>query len=93
VRFPDSVTVLRRAAADEYGNPGTSWTAPTATTVPGFLSGSSCFMPPDADVRDGDRLQLGTVVYDVTEIPLVVRSPARAVVTHVKLRRRVDGES
>lgn len=88
MRFPDAVTVLRPAGTDEYGNPGTSWATPSVTEAVGFLSGLTCFLPPDADVQRGDRLEVAGVFFDVEGAPAVLRSPSRSIVTAVKLQRR-----
>ncbi|MEU4568667.1 hypothetical protein [Micromonospora sp. NPDC023956] len=88
MRYPDEVTVLRPAGADEYGNPGTSWAAPEEILAVGFLTGDECLMPPDADVQKGDRLRVGGRLYDVQGEPDVIRSPSRSVLTLVKVKRR-----
>lgn len=88
MRFPDAVTVLRPASTDAYGNPGGSWDSPEEIPAVGFLSGPVCFMAPDADVKRGDRLTVAGVVYDVEGTPSILRSPSRAVVTAVQVKRR-----
>lgn len=88
MRFSDAVTVLRPATSDAYGNPGRSWEVPTSIPSPGFLLGrTTCFMPPDADVRQGDRLVIRGVTYDVPDEPSVVRSPSKTVITIVHVRK------
>lgn len=85
--MPDTVTVLRPLTADAYGNPGRSWDTPTSVATVGFLTGRTCFMPPDADVRQGDRLEVNGVTYDVADEPTKSRSPSRTVLTLVHVQK------
>ncbi|MEV1157730.1 hypothetical protein AB0J27_20260 [Micromonospora chokoriensis] len=89
MRYPDALTILRPSGPDAYGNPGTSWESPEEIPARGFLAGDACYLPPTTDVRRGDRLRLGTDVYDVEGDPQPARSPSRTVliVCSVKLRR------
>ena len=86
MKYPDEVTVLRATGADEYGNPGASWSSPTEKRERGFLQGSTCFMPPDADVRAGDRLRVAGRTYAVDGEPQIARSPSRPVLTRVAVK-------
>ncbi|GAB1641766.1 hypothetical protein [Krasilnikovia sp. MM14-A1259] len=89
MKFPDVVTVLRPAGADEYGNPGSGWTSPAQLNGVGFLTGDTVYMPPSADVQRGDRLRVTGRDYDVIGEPDLVRSPSRPVMLLVKVARRL----
>lgn len=88
MRYPDAVTILRPSGADAYGNPGTSWDSPEETPARGFLAGAHCFMPPDTDVRRGDRLRVGADTYDTEGDPEPARSPTKTVLIRVAVRLR-----
>jgi hypothetical protein len=92
MKFPDSVTILRATAADEYGNPDAAgWTA-IGPAVPGALMGlSAAFLPPTADVRARDRLALRGALYAVKNAPVPLGPPGRRVMWVVSLERLPDG--
>ena len=73
--MPDEVTILRASGTDVYGNPDASWSAPTESTVKGFhVTRELILLPPDADVRIGDRVRVNGVTYAVEGEPSIVRS-------------------
>lgn len=96
MRFPDSVTVIRRGtAADEYGNPG-SWADATETTKPGFFvrqpqpgtlqtSYGLVLMPPASGVLLEDRLRIDGVTFEVGSVSLA-RSASAAKLLSVTVK-------
>lgn len=100
MRFPDTVTILHPSTADEYGNPGRGWAAPTEAQASAFvvtgtrISGGvrvpvdKAMFPPGTDIRHGDRIQTADgTVYDVIT-PAPARSPSRTVLITAALTRR-----
>lgn len=87
MRFSDAVTILRASTADEYGNPGASWTTPSELPASAFIAGSGKAMfPPVTDLQAGDRLRWQGVTYAIDDLK-AVRSPNRTILLTAKLRR------
>lgn len=88
--FPHAVTVLR-PGADVYGNPGGSFDAASSVSAFGFqASRLLLIMPPDADVRAGDRVSVNGEVFAVDGFPEVARSMRAAKATVVRLAEVVE---
>ena len=47
--------------------------------IQGITDGYTCFLPPEADVKAGDRIRYNDVVYTITGEPRVWHSPSERV--------------
>lgn len=52
--------------------------------VLGILDGMTCYMPPDADVKEGDRIEYDGIVYTIDGAPR--KWPAADNLAHIQLR-------
>lgn len=87
----DPVVVLRAAGADEYGNPGRSWDAPTEASYLGFQASQEVLiLPANADVRAGDRVRVNGVLFAVAGEPVAARSPLSVRAMVVRLEAFTD---
>lgn len=93
MRFPDAVTLKRRAATDVYGNPNTSWASPTSKSARALVmfqsaNEATAYFPAGTDVATGDRLYLAGRPFEVVDSRRL-RSPSRELLQTVKLVRAV----
>lgn len=78
MRFPDALTLRRRTAADEYGNPGQGLLGPPEP-LQGFLATPErLLLPPRAVLAPGDEVTLGSRRFAVAEVN-AARSPSKTV--------------
>lgn len=55
--------------------------------VLGILDGITCYMPPDADVQEGDRIEFDSVIYTIDGAPRKWPSPGNLAHTQLRLVR------
>lgn len=85
MRFPQVAVILRPQGADEYGNPTTSFTnAQRITTKALILRDDVMFLPAQADVRPGDRMEAEGRIYEAE--PVAIRTPSGVKMWKVGLR-------
>ncbi len=89
-------------STDEYNNQVSDWTSPTETEWPARLEQLAgrevtldqqtevadwiCYLPPEADVQGGDRLQVDGRTFEVVGPPNRATTPRRASHLEVSLR-------